>query len=170
MTQGSRRRDRTARRRFRCANFPLPEPEPGAVVMKVHYSGICGTDKHTFRGESKQYAGTPHERDLTYPLICGHENVGEVVATRWRRAATAKAARSRSATASCLARTSPAASAISAATAIPITCARTCEDYGNSLHCGPAPHLFGGWAEYMYLLPDTPIFRVPDDLPDMSRC
>jgi D-arabinose 1-dehydrogenase-like Zn-dependent alcohol dehydrogenase len=61
--------------------FPMPDPAPGAVVMKVHYSGICGTDKHTFRGESKQYAGTPHERDLIYPLICGHENVGEVVAT-----------------------------------------------------------------------------------------
>jgi D-arabinose 1-dehydrogenase-like Zn-dependent alcohol dehydrogenase len=60
--------------------FTLPEPESGAVLMKVHYSGICGTDKHTFRGESKQYAGTPHERDLIYPLICGHENVGEVVA------------------------------------------------------------------------------------------
>ena len=23
------------------------------------------------------------------------------------------------------------------------------QDYGNSLHCGPAPHLFGGWAEYI---------------------
>ena len=60
--------------------FAMPDPKPGAVVMKVRFSGICGTDKHTFRGESKQYAGTPHERDLTYPLICGHENVGEVVA------------------------------------------------------------------------------------------
>ena len=40
------------------------------------------------------------------------------------------------------------------------------EDYGNSLHCGRAPHLFGGWSEYMYLLPRTMIFRVPDDLPD----
>src|SRR4051812_48465152 len=66
--------------RIRLHEFPLPEPEPGAVVMKLRYSGICGTDKHTFRGESKQYAGTPHERDLTYPLICGHENVGEVAA------------------------------------------------------------------------------------------
>src|SRR2546430_6035426 len=60
--------------------FPLPEPGPGAVVMKVTYSGICGTDKHTYRGESKQYAGTDHERDLTFPLICGHENVGVVAA------------------------------------------------------------------------------------------
>ena len=56
----------------------VPEPEPGAVVIEVHLSGICGTDKHTFRGESRQYAGTPHERDLEYPLICGHENVGTV--------------------------------------------------------------------------------------------
>src|SRR5262249_22685058 len=39
------------------------------------------------------------------------------------------------------------------------------EDYGNSLHCRVPPHLFGGWAELMYLLPRTPIFRVPDELP-----
>ncbi len=49
-------------------------------MIAMHLSGICGTDKHTFRGESKQYAGTPHELDLEYPLICGHENVGTVVA------------------------------------------------------------------------------------------
>jgi len=40
------------------------------------------------------------------------------------------------------------------------------QDYGNSLHSGIPPHLFGGWAEYMYILPRTPLFRVPDELPD----
>ena len=40
------------------------------------------------------------------------------------------------------------------------------EDYGNSLHSADPPHLFGGWSEYMYLLPRTPLFRVPDELPD----
>src|SRR5438876_12256709 len=60
--------------------FRLPEPAPGAVVMKVTYSGICGTDKHTYRGEAKQYAGTDHERDINYPLICGDENVGVIEA------------------------------------------------------------------------------------------
>jgi len=48
--------------------------------MRVLLSGVCGTDKHTYRGETKQYAGTAHERDLGYPLICGHENVGIVEA------------------------------------------------------------------------------------------
>ena len=61
--------------------FPLPEPEPGAVILEMSMSGICGTDKHTFRGETLQYAGTPHERQVEYPLICGHENVGRIAAT-----------------------------------------------------------------------------------------
>ena len=30
--------------------FAMPEPEPGAVVLKMQFSGVCGTDKHTFRG------------------------------------------------------------------------------------------------------------------------
>ena len=59
--------------------FDVASAEEGAVVIKMSLSGICGTDKHTFRGESKQYAGTAHERDIEYPLICGHENVGVVV-------------------------------------------------------------------------------------------
>src|SRR5260370_6059724 len=67
--------------RLAVREFSVPDPEPGAVLMQVSLSGICGTDKHTFRGESKQYAGTPHERDISYPLICGHENVGVVAAT-----------------------------------------------------------------------------------------
>jgi L-iditol 2-dehydrogenase len=39
------------------------------------------------------------------------------------------------------------------------------EDYGNSLNARRPPHLFGGWAEQMYLLPGTPLFRVPAELP-----
>ena len=50
--------------RLEVERFPMPDPGPGAVLMKVTYSGICGTDKHTYRGESRQYAGTDHERDI----------------------------------------------------------------------------------------------------------
>jgi threonine dehydrogenase-like Zn-dependent dehydrogenase len=145
--------------------FPWPEPEPGAVLMKVHYSGICGTDKHTFRGESKQYAGTPHERDLTYPLICGHENVGEVVATGGAVADSEGRALKPGD------RIVPGANVACGQchfcrNGYPYYMCEHLEDYGNSLHCGRAPHLFGGWSQLMYLLPRTPIFRVPDELPD----
>ena len=145
--------------------FAMPEPEPGAVVMKVRYSGICGTDKHTFRGESRQYAGTPHERDLTYPLICGHENVGEVVALG------GKVLDSEGQPLKIGDRVVPGANVACGACHFcrnnyPYYMCENLQDYGNSLHCGRAPHLFGGWAEYMYLLPGSMIFRVPDDLPD----
>ena len=55
--------------RIEVEEFPLPDPEPGAVVMQVSLSGICGTDKHTFRGETSQYPGTEHAREISYPLI-----------------------------------------------------------------------------------------------------
>ncbi|HSY85498.1 MAG TPA: alcohol dehydrogenase catalytic domain-containing protein [Verrucomicrobiae bacterium] len=145
--------------------FAMPDPEPGAVVMKVHYSGICGTDKHTFRGESKQYAGTPHERDLTYPLICGHENVGEVVALG------GKVLDSEGQPLKIGDRIVPGANVACGACHFcrndyPYYMCENLQDYGNSLHCGEAPHLFGGWAEHMYLLPGSKLFRVPDELPD----
>jgi L-iditol 2-dehydrogenase len=146
-------------------HFPLPDPEPGAVLMKLRYSGICGTDKHTFRGESKQYAGTPHERDLTYPLICGHENVGEVAATG------GTVLDSEGVPLKVGDRIVPGANVACGKchfcrNNLPYYLCENMQDYGNSLHCGPPPHLFGGWSEYMYLLPGTHVFRVPDDLPD----
>ena len=43
---------------------------------------------------------------------------------------------------------------------------RNLENYGNSLTSAQAPHLFGGWSEYLYLKPGTAVFRVPEELPD----
>ncbi len=147
-------------------SFPHPDPEPGAVLLRMLYSGICGTDKHTWRGESKQYAGTAHEREAAYPLICGHENVGVIeaigagpppldeqgrpLAVGDRVVPTANLTCGRCAF--CLDQRYPY-----------YLCAAT-QDYGNSLSCADPPHLFGGWAEVMYLLPGTRLFRVPDEL------
>ncbi|MDQ2623241.1 MAG: alcohol dehydrogenase catalytic domain-containing protein, partial [Actinomycetota bacterium] len=59
--------------------YPFPtELEPGAVLLRMIASGICGTDKHTFRGETVQYAGTAKERSTPFPIIQGHENLGVV--------------------------------------------------------------------------------------------
>ena len=156
-----------APRRFAVGRFPTPDPKPGAVLLRMHYSGICGTDKHTWRGESLQYAGTDHERDAAYPLICGHENVGEIAAIgpgappvdeRGRPLAVGD-------------RVVPAANLTCGRCAIckdpraPYYLCTAMDDYGNSLSCAEPPHLFGGWAELMYLLPGTRLFRVPDSLP-----
>jgi threonine dehydrogenase-like Zn-dependent dehydrogenase len=153
--------------RLEVREYPYPEElEPGAVLLRMLASGICGTDKHTFRGETEQYAGTPYERSTPFPIIQGHENVGVVEAIgpggangfdgrplapgdRVVPAPNRACGRCRY----CLRR-------------FPYYFCRNLENYGNSLSSRDAPHLFGGWSEYLYLRPGTAVFRVPDGLPD----
>jgi threonine dehydrogenase-like Zn-dependent dehydrogenase len=145
--------------------FEVPEPEIGAAILKVHLSGICGTDKHTYRGESRQYVGTPHEKDLEYPLICGHENVGTIIATGgdvYDSEGVILKVGDRvvhGANISC-------GICYYCINSFPYYFCTALEDYGNSLNISRSPSLFGGWSEYMYLLPKTPLFRVPENLPD----
>ena len=56
--------------------FPMPEPEPGAVLMQCQlFRNLRHRQAHV-PGREQAVCGHRHERDLTYPLICGHENVG----------------------------------------------------------------------------------------------
>ena len=50
---------------------PVPVPHDGEVLIRVHACGVCRTDLHVVDGE------LPETR---YPVIPGHEIVGEVVA------------------------------------------------------------------------------------------
>ena len=68
----------TAPGKYEVQDFPYPELQDGALLMQIEMSGICGTDKHTYLGEVKQYAGTAAETDTPFPIIQGHENVGVV--------------------------------------------------------------------------------------------
>jgi L-iditol 2-dehydrogenase len=143
----------------------VPDPEPGAVVVAMHLSGICGTDKHTFRGESRQYAGTPHERDLDYPLICGHENVGTVAAVGGEVLAS-DGSPLRVGDRVVPGANLPCGRCYYCLNDFPYYFCRNLEDYGNSLNLSRPPGLFGGWSQFLYVLPGTPMFRVPDGLPD----
>lgn len=47
----------------------MPKVEAGQTLIRVSHSGICGTDRKIYAGEIPVY----------YPLIMGHEMVGEIV-------------------------------------------------------------------------------------------
>jgi len=53
----------------------VPEPEPGIndVLIRVHKTGICGTDLHIY--EWDDWAA----KTIPVPMVVGHEFVGEVV-------------------------------------------------------------------------------------------
>jgi threonine 3-dehydrogenase len=55
----------------------VPEPEAGDddVIVKVHKTGICGTDVHIHTWDAWA------QKTIPVPLVIGHEFCGEVVAT-----------------------------------------------------------------------------------------
>lgn len=147
--------------------YPYPTAlEPGAVLLRMIASGICGTDKHTFRGETEQYVGTQSERSTPFPIIQGHENVG-VIAEIGDGGALAFDGSPLTPGDRVVPAPNRACGHCHMCTRdFPYFLCRNLENYGNSLTCAQAPHLFGGWSQFLYLKPETALFRVPDGLPD----
>jgi threonine dehydrogenase-like Zn-dependent dehydrogenase len=152
--------------RLELRRYPYPERlEPGAVLLKMLASGICGTDKHTYRGETQQYAGTDHASSTPFPIIQGHENVG-IVSEIGEGGATAFDGTPLEIGDRVVPAPNRACGTCEYCVAdFPYYFCRRLENYGNSLTSAEPPHLFGGWAEYLYIRPGTPMFKVPDGLP-----
>lgn len=65
----------TGPRQFRLADAPWPAPAAGEISIAVRGVGICGTDIEIIDGTMAYFtAGLAH-----YPIIIGHEWVGEVM-------------------------------------------------------------------------------------------
>ena len=156
-----------APRRLEVREYPYPSVlEPGAVLLRMLASGICGTDKHTYRGETEQYVGTGYARSTPFPIIQGHENVGEVAELEPGGASAFDGTPLAAGDRVIPAPNRACGRCRMCARGFPYYLCRNLENYGNSLTSARAPHLFGGWSEYLYLLPGTAVFRVPEELPD----
>ncbi|CAI5757491.1 unnamed protein product [Candida verbasci] len=53
-------------------DVPVPKPKDHEILIKVHYSGVCHSDLHAWKGD--------WPAPTTLPLIGGHEGIGQVVA------------------------------------------------------------------------------------------
>ena len=133
--------------------FPRPDLEEGAALMRVSYSEVCGTDLHLQQG---LLAETP------YPLIPGHANVGVIEEVRGEvRDIFGKAF-----------------TGGERVTFLDVhgTCGRCwyCLVAKASTRCpnrkvygityGAEEGLLGGWSEYVYLKPGVRIIRLPEGL------
>jgi threonine dehydrogenase-like Zn-dependent dehydrogenase len=147
---------------YEIREYPLPQPAPGCVLVKMEMSGICGTDKHTFQGYTTQYGG----RTLEFPIIQGHENVGTIAAiggdgkyTDFEGVALREGDRVVvGANVAC-------GECYYCRHDFPYYCCEKTTDYGNNLSAKNPPYLFGGWSQYMYVVPGSFLVKVPDDLP-----
>ena len=149
--------------------FDMPVPDRGAAICKVLKAGVCGTDKHSYNGETVQYKGTENEIDLPFPIIQGHEIVMEIVAI------DPEGAQSLSYDGDYL-------KVGDRVTICPDVICKTCWycknipsypwcehlqfSYGNMRSCNDGHHLYGGFAQYLYIEPGTRVYKVPDGLQD----
>jgi len=143
--------------------YDIPPLQAGGALMQIEMSGICGTDKHTYRGETTQYGGTVNEQTSPFPLIPGHENAGIIVET----------------TPTAVDFYGQPLQIGDRVTMCPDVVCGTCyncrhihgyswcenwQGYGNSFRATEQP-LMGGWSEYMVLIPEAYVYKVPDGLP-----
>jgi threonine dehydrogenase-like Zn-dependent dehydrogenase len=147
---------------YELREYPLPEPQAGCVLVKMEMSGICGTDKHTFQGYTTQYG----ERQLEFPIIQGHENVGTVAAIGGDGKYS-----DFEGVPLCVGDRVVVGANVSCGECyycrhdFPYYCCEKTTDYGNNLSAKNPPHLFGGWSQYMYIVPGSFLVKVPDALP-----
>ena len=148
--------------RVELREYTIPECPKGGLIMKVEMCGICGTDKHTYRGETTQYGGTVNEQISPFPLIPGHEIVG--TADEVSPGKTDFYGR-------------PIQEGDRITICPDIICGKCyncrhifgyswCENwqgYGNSFRADETL-LMGGWTEKMVVIPEAFIYKVPDGL------
>src|SRR5271170_2080002 len=140
---------------------PWPKIPKKAALIKVGACGVCGTDLHILKGH--------WPKPLPWPFTLGHEIGGVLVevGSDFKEDFMSKPL------------------TVGSKVMIPplMPCGRcyyclhypqsankclTPVYYGRYLGFDKAPHLWGGWAEYVYvdldMLPGTKIYKLPDDM------
>jgi threonine dehydrogenase-like Zn-dependent dehydrogenase len=141
---------------------PRPGVGPHAALIRIAACGVCGTDLHILRGH--------WPKPLPWPFTLGHELAGVIVEKGDALEADFMGL----------------ALEVGSKVMLPplMPCGRCdycvhhpetankCLDpvyYGRYLGFDRAPHLWGGWAEMVYVdlgeLPGTKVYRLPDDMP-----
>ena len=144
---------------FEIREYPVPDPEPGAILIQIALANVCGSDMHYWRGELDYVKmGRP------LPLNTGHEHVGRV------------------------AKLGPGVTTDSAGQPLepgdrvlyrfffPCGRCKAClrRQYKSCpvrqanwlVSCEVWPHFQGGFGQYFYLRPNHAVFKLPDEISD----
>mgnify|MGYP001596253946 CR=1 FL=1 len=142
------------------AEYPAPEPDEDNILLKVLRSGVCGTDIQGISGR----------RSLRFPVIPGHEIVAVVDKIGGHTRKYIKVFGGNDLKEGDKVTINPriVCGACYYCRHLPhrqemCLNART---YGSSLGSSEPPHLLGGWAENLYILPRSEIIKLPKELSD----
>ncbi len=141
--------------------FPVPDPEPGAMVVRITRANICGSDLHIWRGDG--WLGAMARED---GRIIGHEMTGVVhslgagVVTDWAGQPLAVGDRV------AYQYFAPCGKCRSCLRGMTEACATSFK----VLQGKPSvfPHFRGAYADYFYVTPQMAVFKVPDRVSDAT--
>ena len=151
--------------RYELREYPIPEVQPGCLLVKMQVSGICGTDKHTYQGYTAQYGGAGEPKPVPFPIIQGHENIGTIAAMESSPCTDFEGLPLSIGNRVIVGPNISCGNCYYCRHDFPYYCCQNTRDYGNNLSAKNPPHLFGGWSQYLYVVPGSFVVRVPDELP-----
>ena len=133
--------------------YPLPEIGDEDGILKIELAGVCGSDPGIFKGKTSR-APRP------WPIILGHEIVGRIYkmgTAAQKRHGVKEGDRV------------IIEYAFGCGMCQPCVQGRytLCEryyNYGSMISCATPPHLFGAYADYLYIHPRSRVHRIGDDI------
>ena len=141
---------------FVIEEYEVPDPEPGGMVLKITQAGICGSDLHTWRGDQ---VNTPLPES---GRVMGHEGTGVIDRLGAGVSTDSLGVPLREGDRVIYSAIMPCGRCYQ--------CLRGEENWcagGNPYQAaGEFPYFTGTYADYFWIRPDHPVFRVPDELPD----
>lgn len=140
---------------------PWPKVPPKGALIQIAACGVCGTDQHILKGH--------WPKPLPWPFTLGHELAGVIVEIGSELKADF------------MGKPIGVGSKLMLPPLMPCGFCDWCKHYpeqankcltpvyyGRYLGFEKPPHLWGGWAEYVYVdleeLPGTKIYKLPDDM------
>ncbi len=147
---------------FDIREYEVPDPEPGAILLRMTQAGICGSDLHSWRGDRD-----PRSHPIPAAgLAMGHEGAGVIerlgpgVTTDWAGRAVREGDRVIHWSITCCGRCRQCARGHTN------LCTRPPDRY--PAEAGVWPYFTGTYGDFFYVSPHRPFYRVPDVLPDAS--
>ena len=142
---------------FEEREFPLPEVEPGGILVRVMVASICGSDVHGWHGRTPRSGAT----------VMGHEMTGRVARLGRGVKTDAAGAPLREGDRIVYSYFYPCSRCESCRADDAHHCTARRIGAGRSRSDEP-PHFTGAYAEYYYLRPGHYVLRAPDTLSDFE--
>ena len=143
----------TAPGQMEMRTFELPEVGEEDGLLKLELIGVCGSDPGIFRGK-------PGRAPRPYPIVLGHEIVGRVEKmglSAQKRHGVKEGDR-------VVIEYAFGCGQCSSCLAGRYTLCKKFYTYGSTISCQDPPHLFGAYADYLYIHPRAMVHKIGEDI------